>query len=380
MSNFFLGFTLCGSLVTCAAYRVYELHCKEEERERRRRRRRKRHQLRKDRGLQQAGRTRSSSPRVWRAEDRTAVVADRLVSGALPTTTRRDRRVDASGLARGTSAAARRTAQLVTEEIRLALGNNYDDWAVAFRHMDRDGHGDLTAAEFRKGLMTLTGTRLTKEQLDDLMYEIDKNADDRVDYIEFVSAFRRTDQARQLAREVTSELRRNIDTNRESLLRAFDRMDTNKDGILTAREFQRGLRERGIALDEREMKQLMRVIDADGDDTLDYIEFMDALESYESSPSERSDSVEYWDSVEEYDEEEYDDEELRRRRRRRYDASSGGSSSRDRDWRKSRSGASSRHSLRSSRSRSRSPYSDRRLSPGPSGDGRWRGRAAHVNI
>ena len=149
--------------------------------------------------------------------------------------------------------------------------------------MDRTNTGYLTAAEFRRGLKSLTGKRLTKGQLDDLMYEIDQNGDGHVDYLEFIAAFRRTDHARQLAQAVTSELRRSIDVNRESLLRAFDKMDTNKDGLLSAREFQRGLRERGIHVGEREMTQLMRVVDQDGDATLDYREFMLALEPYHIS-------------------------------------------------------------------------------------------------
>ena len=58
---------------------------------------------------------------------------------------------------------------MVTEDIRAALGNDYAAMTAAFRHMGREGHGDLTGAEFRKGLRSLTGKRLSKAQLDDLM-------------------------------------------------------------------------------------------------------------------------------------------------------------------------------------------------------------------
>ena len=65
---------------------------------------------------------------------------------------------------------------------------------------------------------------------------------------------------------------------RESLLRAFSRMDINEDGLLTQRELQRGLRDHDIRLSGAEMQQLMRVLDTDGDSTLAYAEFLDALE------------------------------------------------------------------------------------------------------
>ena len=163
--------------------------------------------------------------------------------------------------------------------------------------MDRNKNGDLTAAEFRRGLKSLTGKALTPAQLDDLMYEVDQNGDGHVDYLEYIAAFRRTEHARQLAQTVTSELRHSIDVNRESLLRVFDKMDTNKDGLLTTREFQRGLRERGIHVGKREMTQLMRVVDQDGDETLDYQEFMQALER-DHIPADGGDSEsETWSST-----------------------------------------------------------------------------------
>jgi hypothetical protein len=87
-----------------------------------------------------------------------------------------------SGLSRVTSAAARRTAQVVTGQIRekLAQLGRDDDWGAAFQHLDRDGNGDLTASEFREGIRSLTGTWLTPSDLEELMYEVDRNGDERV--------------------------------------------------------------------------------------------------------------------------------------------------------------------------------------------------------
>eukprot|EP01048_Picozoa_sp_COSAG05_P008399 COSAG05_NODE_638_length_8163_cov_16.318452_6_plen_289_part_00 len=187
-----------------------------------------------------------------------------------------DEAVGGGDLRRVSSMAARRTAQVVADRLREAvIGPGYrGDWGAAFAAMDRSGNGDLTAAEFASGIRSLTGTRLSAADLDELMYEIDRNGDDRINYREFIAAFSRADAARDLAEDVTEELRAKLQLHRENLFTAFARMDSNKDGVLTMSEFQRGLRQRGIQLTGAEMKALMRVVDQDGDGSVDYGEFM----------------------------------------------------------------------------------------------------------
>lgn len=115
MRDFVVGFALCGSLMTCVAYTAYKAYeakedVNEHEQARRRKRRRQKRlvmaQLAKDRA-KGAG-------------------AKRCGSGAVTRNIRRPkkRNGDSSELARGTSAAARRTAQLVTDEVRNALGTS----------------------------------------------------------------------------------------------------------------------------------------------------------------------------------------------------------------------------------------------------------------
>lgn len=257
--------------------------------------------------------------------------------------------------------------------------------------MDRNNNGDLTASEFRRGLKSLTGTQLSPAQLDDLMYEVDQDGDGHVDYREFIAAFRRTDHARRLAQEVTSELRRSIDDKREDLLRAFSAMDANRDGLLTAREFQRGLSERGIKLGASEMKQLMRVVDQDGDEMLDYVEFMHALETdYTSSADSYDSEYETWSSTRRPKKREPASDRWRDRRRRGQDDKE---MVRTESWRNSptfRNRRNTRRSRHSPRTRVRSgsprfngfPRDDfRDMWPSPrSEDAGWVGRASHINV
>jgi Ca2+-binding EF-hand superfamily protein len=186
-------------------------------------------------------------------------------------------------------ASARRLAHVVTEEILEKMAEHHRSLASTFSRMDKTRSGSLSPAEFRQGLRSLTGTVLTQPQMRLLMTELDKDGDDRVDYGEFVAAVMRTADARRLARSVTERLRQDIRINRDSLLHTFDEFDENGDGVLSAKEFRRGLKARGIVLQQGEMQQLMQVMDTDGNDTLDYLEFIDAIVLLGSNSTDTSD-------------------------------------------------------------------------------------------
>ena len=68
--------------------------------------------------------------------------------------------------------------------------------AAAFAVFDTNRDGLISAAEFYEGLTSLaviSGERITREQAEDLMRALDKNADGAVSYEEFVDGFRLID-------------------------------------------------------------------------------------------------------------------------------------------------------------------------------------------
>ena len=263
---------------------------------------------------------------------------------------------DAPSPRRVRRASARRLAHKVNEEILYAVQRNHEDLAAAFRRMDSGRTGSLSPDEFRRGMSRLTGKGMTRAQLDAVMGELDTNEDDRVDYGEFVSAIRRMDSARRLAREVTGKLRRSIRVHREGLFSVFDEMDVN--GVLSVEEFQRGLRKHGIDLASSEMQELMQVLDQDGDATLDWREFMEAIKALASSDFSDEESVGLSD---------IDASDLSNAERRRMSQRRSRTRSKTRSRTRSRSPSPNR-----SRSRSRSrvrPDSDSDSANGSSGDG-----------
>ena len=59
----------------------------------------------------------------------------------------------------------------------------------AFQKYDKDGNGVITRDEFRKVVEDKYQARLGTEQVDEIMLNVDKNKDAKIDYEEFYKAF-----------------------------------------------------------------------------------------------------------------------------------------------------------------------------------------------
>ena len=60
----------------------------------------------------------------------------------------------------------------------------------AFQKYDKDGNGVITRDEFRKVVEDKYQARLRADQVDQMMLNVDKNNDGKIDYEEFYKAFR----------------------------------------------------------------------------------------------------------------------------------------------------------------------------------------------
>lgn len=59
---------------------------------------------------------------------------------------------------------------------------------LAFKVFDKDGNGYITSSEF-KYFMTTMGEKLSEEEVDEIIREVDKDGDEQIDYEEFVNSF-----------------------------------------------------------------------------------------------------------------------------------------------------------------------------------------------
>jgi Ca2+-binding EF-hand superfamily protein len=145
-----------------------------------------------------------------------------------------------------------------------------------FARMDTNDDGLLSSREFAEGLreyIPSMGYQALVTLAEDVMTTVDQNGDNAIDVKEFIVAFK--------CEAITSKLRDKLRRHRADLHRTFDAMDSNRDGVLSRSEFRRGLETLKITnLSSNEMDELMHMVDADGDDHIDFNEFL-ALTNYD---------------------------------------------------------------------------------------------------
>lgn len=150
-----------------------------------------------------------------------------------------------------------------------AYSNGQIDWHHLFKYYDKDNSGKIEFEEFKAAIRK--SARITPSQLSDkdlrLLFEmVDTNSDGAVDYmLEFVPFLNDADHATSNAGSVASlQERRRSEVRQQKLMRGrdaggieqqqalaaqelFARMDVNKTGTLTFKDFERGLARQSLA-------------------------------------------------------------------------------------------------------------------------------------
>ncbi|KAJ4767200.1 Calcium-dependent protein kinase family protein [Rhynchospora pubera] len=114
-----------------------------------------------------------------------------------------------------------------------------------FKNMDTDNSGTITLDELRQGL-TKQGTKLSENELLQLMEAADADGNGTIDYDEFITA---TMHMNRMDRE-------------EHLYTAFQYFDKDNSGYITIEEMEQALREKGL-YEGHDMKEIISEIDAD---------------------------------------------------------------------------------------------------------------------
>lgn len=73
-------------------------------------------------------------------------------------------------------------------EIILKAFNNRSAILKQFSTIDKQGKGYLTMEEFKNCLETTSNKRITKDKMEEIMTNIDKNRDGKIDFEEFLTA------------------------------------------------------------------------------------------------------------------------------------------------------------------------------------------------
>ncbi|XP_029634784.2 neo-calmodulin-like [Octopus sinensis] len=136
-----------------------------------------------------------------------------------------------------------------------------EEYREAFTMFDRDKDGRITAKELGTVLRSL-GQNPTEVELRDMINEVDIDGNGTIEFNEFLEMMMKCKSETNERQEVTD---------------AFKVFDTNKDGFINASELRHVMMNLGEKLTDKEVEDMIREADADGDGRIDYEEFIRIL-------------------------------------------------------------------------------------------------------
>jgi Ca2+-binding EF-hand superfamily protein len=158
-------------------------------------------------------------------------------------------------------------------EVREALLNIMRNGQLqrTFEDLDTNGDGSLSVEELKAGLAQQV--RVPEEHLRD-MFAAGGGNGDKLSFQDFMQVLGSLDASQRLAKKVGEQFRAQLQSSQGTLMEAFDGFDSDGDGVLNRKELVAGLKNAGIKLSRQDEKELLKVLDSDGDGSIDYAEFV----------------------------------------------------------------------------------------------------------
>ncbi|KAF3859997.1 hypothetical protein F7725_000252 [Dissostichus mawsoni] len=140
------------------------------------------------------------------------------------------------------------------------------EFKAAFDMFDTDGGGDISTKELGQ-VMRMLGQNPTREELDEIIEEVDEDGSGTIDFEEFLVMMVRLLKEDQAGKS------------EEELSECFRIFDKNGDGYIDREEFALIIRSTGEPISEDEVDELMRDGDKNTDGMLDFDEFLKMMEN-----------------------------------------------------------------------------------------------------
>jgi len=146
-----------------------------------------------------------------------------------------------------------------------------------FSLMDKDGTGTLSLDEMIQALQNMqlgenqTRNPIGEEEIKEIVKAMDYDGDGEIDYMEFVTA----------ALHITQQQRGDRDAWQNRIRSAFDKIDSDGNGFIDAKELEEELKASGESPET--IKELIKEYDQDGDGFIDFNEFSAILRNRAAS-------------------------------------------------------------------------------------------------
>ncbi|KAJ8265232.1 hypothetical protein COCON_G00143310 [Conger conger] len=131
---------------------------------------------------------------------------------------------------------------------------------------DTDGGADISTKELGT-VMRILGQNPTREELDEIIEEVDEDGSGTIDFEEFLVMM-----VRQLKEDQAGK-------SEEELAECFRVFDKNADGYIDRDEFALIIRSSGESITEEEIDELLKDGDKNSDGMLDFDDLSDDLKS-----------------------------------------------------------------------------------------------------
>jgi len=132
----------------------------------------------------------------------------------------------------------------------------------AFRLFDKNNEGKIGVDELGEVMKTM-GLDPSKEELQDIIDNADKNGNRKLDFDEFASFMVK---------------KASVDDDRgEEMRAAFKIFDKNKDGFITRSELKSAMRKIGEKVSDKQVDGMVKEADLDKDGKVNYDEFVKVL-------------------------------------------------------------------------------------------------------
>lgn len=141
-----------------------------------------------------------------------------------------------------------------------------------FDHYDTDHSGSISAKELHKLLSSL-GEQLTLQNVEDMIKEVDKNANGEVEFEEFLMILKKQKSKNQY----TASLELAIlfgPKELENLKRQFMKLDLDASGFIDENEIQALIKKLGKKVDDYDLKAMLLEVDEDGSGSIGFNEFL----------------------------------------------------------------------------------------------------------